>query len=126
MALPQSVLVVDDEAHIRVILQRILTAMGIPYVHVAENGREACDMYSQFKCELVVMDINMPVMTGTEAVARIRAEDPDAKVIMLTSLASRRAVEQSAEAGAMDYLRKDLPLEQLKIRLREAIEEAFE
>ncbi|MCC5806306.1 MAG: response regulator [Opitutales bacterium] len=126
MGLPQSVLVVDDEAHIRVILQRILSSMGIPYVHVAENGREACEMYAQFKCELVIMDINMPVMTGTEAVARIRAEDPEAKIIMLTSLASRRAVEQSAEVGATDYLRKDLPLEQLKIRLKESIEEVFE
>ncbi len=126
MAVPQSVLVVDDEAHIRLVLQRILTAMGIPYVHLAQNGSEACDMYSQFKCELVIMDINMPVMTGTEALARIRAADPEAKVIMLTSLASRRAVEQSAEAGAIDYLRKDLPLEQLKTRLKEAIEEVFE
>lgn len=123
MGLPQSVLVVDDEAHIRVILQRILSALGIPFIHMAENGREACEMYAQFKCDLVIMDISMPVMTGTEALARIRAEDPDATVIMLTSLGSRRAVEQSAEAGAVDYLRKDLPLEALKARLKEAMED---
>lgn len=123
MSIPQTVLLVDDEAHIRIVLRRVLGQLGVPYIVEAKDGQEACTLYAQHRPDVVLMDINMPLMSGVEALEKITEADPAAVVVMLTSLGSRQAVEKCADGGAMAYLRKDIPLNELADRLRRTFAE---
>lgn len=123
MSIPQTVLLVDDEVHIRVLLRRVLGQLGVTFIFEAKDGQEACSLYAQHRPEVVLMDINMPLMSGVEALEKITEADPQATVVMLTSLGSRQAVERCADGGAMAYLRKDIPLNELSERLRKTFAE---
>ena len=103
------ILIVDDEAHIRKFFSIMLKTVGSPTIIEASNGSEALALYDQHQPELVFMDINMPVMDGLESLERLVIRHPDARVIMLTSMATRSAVQQSIDHGAVDFLRKDIP-----------------
>ncbi len=110
----------DDESHIRLMMKTVLSAAGCKILAEASNGQEAMARYKELKPDLLLLDINMPIMTGEEALREIMQEFPEAKVIMLTSLADSQTVEHCLELGALDYLRKDTPLPQLKDFVLEA------
>ena len=117
-----SVLVVDDEDHIRKLLTIILKKAGFKIVIEAKNGEEAVVHFKRYHPQITLMDINMPVMNGQEALEHIMTVYPEALVVMLTSMATRDAVEKCAALGAIDYLRKDsLPeeIEQTICNLKE-------
>jgi len=120
------VLLVDDEAHIRKFVSLILKQLGTPSIIEAGNGSEAVSLYAKEKPDLVLLDINMPVMDGLAALRSILAVDPEALVIMLTSLSNRQMIEQAAEIGAVNYIRKDTPKDELLRSLRETIAGCFE
>ena len=119
------VLLTDDEAHIRKFLGLVLRRLGSPVIIEAANGQEAVSLYQQHKPDLVLMDVNMPVMDGVQALREIKKNDPDAMVIMLTSLTNRQTVEQCASLGALDYMRKDLPRDEMITQLTQIIDECF-
>lgn len=125
MANPKSVMLVDDESHVRFYVKMTLKTLGIREIHEATTGEEAVNMYSELKPDLVLMDVNMPVMDGLEALGKINEADPDALVVMLTSLAAREIIETSAERGAVQYIRKDVPSSELKKLIQEVIDEYF-
>jgi len=118
-------MIVDDESHIRLMLKKLLESMGIPEIVEASNGLEACRLYGEDPADLVIMDINMPHLDGLQTLKKICEVDPDATVIMLTSIGTRQAVEASADSGAAFFIRKDTPLSQIKEKLSELIEEIF-
>ncbi len=103
------ILIVDDEPHIRKFFSLMLKSVGNPTIIEAGNGSEALALYDRHQPELVFMDINMPVMDGLESLERLVIRHPEARVIMLTSMATRSAVQQSIDHGAVDFLRKDIP-----------------
>ncbi len=113
MAGPKSVLLVDDEAHIRLYLKAILKRLGVETFFEADDGAPAIEIYRREKPDLVLLDINMPNMDGLAALPKIVEIDPDAVVIMLTAQASRKAVEKSGEEGASYYIRKDTLREEM-------------
>ncbi len=121
----QSVLIVEDEAHIRLLLKRIFKELEIEDIREASNGIEGCRLYGESPTDLVIMDINLPLMNGLEALAAITDSDPEAAVIMMTSLGSRQAVQTSIEKGALDYIRKDLPVNEIKAKLTDILQEVF-
>lgn len=120
------VLLVDDEPHIRKYVGLILKQLGSPIIVEAANGEEAVEAYRRDNPDLVLMDVNMPKLDGLDALKQIRALDPDSVVIMLTSLANRETVEQALELGAVGYIRKDTPKQEITAALTEAIESAFD
>jgi CheY-like chemotaxis protein len=120
------ILLVDDEPHIRKYVSLILRTLGEPIIVEAGNGEEALAAYRREDPDLVLMDVNMPRMDGIETLKALRAYDPNAAVIMLTSLANRDTIEQALEAGALNYIRKDTPREEIAQALADTIDSAFD
>lgn len=116
-------LIVDDEPHVRKYISLILKSLGATALVEASNGREGFEAYTREKPDLVLLDVNMPVQDGIETLKQIRAHDPDALVVMLTSLANRQTVEEAADSGAAHYLRKDTPRDELLATLKEILAE---
>ncbi len=120
-----TVLIVDDEPHIRKYIGLILRKLGNPTVLEAANGEEAITAFTEHQPDLVLMDVNMPIMDGIQALERISAVNPDAIVVMLTSLATRHVVERCLELGAVNFVRKDTPKEAMAKVLGETIQDHF-
>ena len=113
------VLLADDEAHVRLFVRALLTTMGCQVVAEAANGKEAVDLFDKVQPDLVMLDINMPVMDGLAALTELRRKSDKVAIVMLTSLASSDVVEQCLAAGANYHLRKDLPVSELKEEIRD-------
>ena len=107
-------LIADDEDHVRRLLKSIVQKMNCEIVGEARNGQEALDLFRKEKPDLLLLDINMPFKTGDEVMEVIMEEFPNSFVIMLSSIADAESVEKCLELGAVNYLRKDTPLAQMK------------
>lgn len=118
------ILLVDDEPHIRVYVSLILKSIGGAKVYEATNGEEAISAYQSNKPDIVLLDVNMPHLDGIQTLKKLKEIDPDCVVIMLTSLANRETVEKAVELGAVNYIRKDTPKEEIARALSETIDAA--
>lgn len=114
MAAKIRALVADDETHIRFFVKNVLESMNMEVVGEATNGEEAVDMFDSEKPHMLLMDINMPVKCGAEALEEIRARHPDALVVILTSAVNRQTVEKFIKLGASGFIRKDTSLADIK------------
>jgi|CZKI01.1.fsa_nt_gi two-component system chemotaxis response regulator CheY len=121
-----SIMLVDDEAHIRTFISLLLRHLGVKRVFEAKNGSEALEVYEREKPDLVLLDVNMPMMDGIETLRALKRINPDCVVVMLTSLANRQTVDESATHGAANYIRKDAPFEEIGRALAETIDTCFE
>jgi len=117
------VLVVDDSLIIRKKITKLVTQLDHEVVHGAKNGQEAIDSYNSMKPDLVTMDITMPDMDGIEAVTHIIKEDPEAKIIMVTSHGQEDMVIKSIKAGAVGYMLKPVTQDKLAVAIGEVYEE---
>lgn len=118
-----SILIVDDHAVVRAGIQALLRAADdLDPVGAAANGREAVELYEALEPDVVLMDLSMPVMDGVQATARIVDAHPDAKIVVLTSMTEDRKVLDAVHAGAIGYLLKDGPPEELLAAIRAAAE----
>jgi DNA-binding NarL/FixJ family response regulator len=115
------ILLADDHKLVRHGLRAALEqAKGMEVVAEAANGEEALELCRQHEPQVVLMDINMPGINGTEATRRIMEELPKTKVLALTMYDQERYVRGMLEAGAVGYLLKNCAFEELS----EAIEAA--
>ncbi len=114
-----SVLVADDHVIIRDGVASILRAQeGFTVVGEAANGREAVDLWRKHRPRITLMDLSMPVMDGVAAIEAIRAEDPKALIIILTTYDGETDIYRGISAGAKGYLLKDVPRTELVHCLR--------
>ena len=125
MSRPKTALIVDDETHIRLFIKLVLKEVGFTEFFEAKNGQEGIDRYKEHKPDIVLMDVNMPVKEGLVALKEMIDFDEKAVVIMMTSVASRHAVETSVEIGASHYIRKDTPKEAMVAMLKELVDEIW-
>lgn len=107
------VMVADDEMVMRLFISSVLARMKLDVVGEAANGNEAVSMFREKRPDLLLMDINMPIKTGDEALKEIRDEFPDARVVMLTSVIESETVEKCLSLGAIGYIRKDSPVDEI-------------
>jgi two-component system chemotaxis response regulator CheY len=121
-----TILLVDDEAHIRKYVGLILRQLGAPRIVEASNGEEGVAAYIRENPDLVLLDVNMPIMDGIETLKKLKQVDPDCVAVMLTSLANRQTIEQAIELGAANYIRKDTSREEITKALSETIAACFE
>ena len=110
------ILLVDDEPHVRKFVGLVARGLGSPIIIEAANGEEALVKYAAESPDLVLLDVNMPLMDGIQTLSAILQDNPDALVVMLTSLTNRQTVEQCLTAGA-GYIRKDTPKEAILAEL---------
>jgi len=115
----RKVLIVDDEPHIRAFLRMVVTELGALETHEAADGVAALLAYREFAPDLVLLDINLIGDDGVTVLGKLLALDPNARVVMLSAVASREVVEQCADAGVLNFIRKDLPRGELLKLLRE-------
>ena len=100
------VLLVDDHALVRMGFRMLLADAQIEVVAEAETGEEACAMYARVQPDAVVMDLSMPGMGGLEAVRRLLAQDPKARVLVLSAFEDTAHPRRVLRAGALGYLTK--------------------
>ncbi|MFN0124248.1 MAG: response regulator [Blastocatellia bacterium] len=98
-------LIVDDSAFSRLRLRKMLDTLQFS-ADEAENGREAVTAYQRSRPDVVLMDIVMPGLEGVEAVREICADDPSARVIMISSVSHREKVAEALAAGARGFITK--------------------
>ena len=125
MNYPQTILLTDDEAHIRKFMSLILRAFDNPRILEAANGAEAVELYKQHQPDMVLLDVNMPILDGVQALTQIMQLDPNAVVVMLTSLANRQTVEECQQLGAVECIRKDTPRAELTAKFEQIIAECY-
>ena len=100
------VLIVDDALFMRTMLRNILVESGFEVVGEAGTGSEAVEKYPALGPDLTTMDIVMPDMNGIEALKRILAVDPQARVVMCSALGQESLIIDALEAGARDFIVK--------------------
>jgi DNA-binding NarL/FixJ family response regulator len=115
------ILLVDDHAVVLRGLRFFLcTQSDFDLVGEAHNGKEALEKVAKLKPDIVLMDLVMPVMDGVEATAQIKKEQPNVKVLVLTSFSDQDHVLPALRAGAVGYLLKDTQPDQLVEAIRGA------
>ena len=101
------VLVADDHAIVRDGIARLIrTQSDMQLIAEASDGREAVEQFRNHRPDVTLMDLQMPNMTGIDAVHAVRSEFPDARIIILTMYAGDVQVKQALQAGAFGYLLK--------------------
>jgi DNA-binding NarL/FixJ family response regulator len=117
-----SVLVADDHALLRTGVANIINHEPDLFV-VAEagNGAEAVAAYERHRPDITLLDLRMPVMEGVETVRQIRARDPQARVIVLTTYDTDEEISRALKAGAKAYVLKDISADELVGCIRDVL-----
>jgi DNA-binding NarL/FixJ family response regulator len=115
------ILIVDDHAVVRIGLKTVLAnATGFRVVGEAGTVSDSITLASQARPDVVLMDVRLPDGSGVEACRRIKADNPDTRVVMLTSYQDEEAIVGSVMAGASGYLLKQADAERLIQAIRDA------
>ncbi|MGB3574003.1 MAG: response regulator transcription factor [Phormidesmis sp.] len=116
---PIRVLIVDDHPVVRNGLAMMLKyEPGMELVAEASNGQEAVEMFGHYQPDVTLIDLRMPNMTGVEAITTIRKEFEEARFIILTTYDGDEDIYRGLQAGAMAYLLKEAPCEELLATIR--------
>jgi len=120
LSTPIRVLVADDHAIVRKGIRALLaTEPDIEVVGEAADGREAVTEAERLRPDVILMDLVMPEMDGIEATRRITEQQPEARILVLTSFAAHDKVFPAIKAGALGYLLKDSGPEELVQAIRQ-------
>ena len=117
----KTVLIVDDIAYVRKTMKQILTSHGYRVVGEAENGEEAVRLYAETTPDFVTMDLVMPIMNGVEATKKILKLNPDANILILSSMMQENLVTEAILAGAKNYIVKPFQTEEVLKAIRETL-----
>lgn len=107
------ILIVDDSLISRMSLRKILSAEGHEIIGEGVNGLEACEKFQQLRPDVMTLDITMPEMDGLEALKRIMADDPGARVVMISALGQEKKILEALNSGARHYVTKPYEAEQV-------------
>jgi DNA-binding NarL/FixJ family response regulator len=114
-AAPIRVLAVDDQRVVREGLALLLSLLpGVEVAGTAADGEQALALAAELKPDVILMDLRMPGIGGVEATRRLRAADPSATVIVLTTYADDHSVLSALRAGAVGYLTKDAGADEIR------------
>lgn len=117
----KTILIVDDEKDIRDVLAVALADIGYD-VFTAENGQTALSLFRREHPSIVMTDIKMPVMDGIELLRRIKQENRDTEVIMVTGHGDMDLAIKSLKNDAVDFITKPINVDILEIALKKVEE----
>ena len=113
------IMVIDDQAVVRQgFVALINTVADMEVIAEGINGQQAIELYRQHNPDVTLIDLRMPVVGGVEAIATIRREFPEARLIVLTTYDGDEDIYRSLQAGAKGYLLKDMFFEELETAIR--------
>ena len=113
------ILIVDDHAIVREGQRALIdTEPGMVVVGEAKDGFEAVEMADTLQPDVILMDLHMPRKDGLEAIEEIKAENPEARILVLTSFTEDEKVYAAIKAGAMGYLLKDSSPQEILTAIR--------
>lgn len=115
------VLIVDDSPVIHKLIKRALEPEGFVVCGDGNNGKEGVELYSQYKPDLVTMDITMPIMDGLEAAKEIIKSDPNAKILMLSSMGDDAIMQEARQAGITHFHTKPFKNEEFIEAIRQIL-----
>jgi DNA-binding NarL/FixJ family response regulator len=114
-------LIADDHAVVRTGLRQLVSTFeDVGLVGAAADGEEAVRLCAEHAPDVVLMDLEMPVLDGIEATRRIAATQPEVAVVVLTSFSDREQILRALDAGAIGYLPKDAEPPELEKAIRAA------
>ena len=120
MAKPIRILIADDHAIVREGQRALIeTEPGMEVVGEATDGVEAVDVARALQPDVILLDLLMPRLGGVEAIKKIKAQDAEARVLVLTSFAEDEKVHAAIRAGALGYLLKDASPQDILTAIRE-------
>lgn len=111
------VLIADDSLFIRTSLKDVLKK-GNYQILEATNGKEAVELYQDYKPDIALLDITMPEMDGMEALRAIKVIDENAKVIMCTAMGQQSFVQEAIKLGVLDFIVKPYKPERILMTLK--------
>jgi two-component system chemotaxis response regulator CheY len=100
------VVIVEDSAFMKVLLESTLTDAGHEVVGIGKDGNEALSLYKKLKPDLITLDILMPGSDGLTALKNIMEFDSQARVVMVSSVGLDSKAEEARRLGACDYIKK--------------------
>jgi DNA-binding NarL/FixJ family response regulator len=106
MPRPANALIIDDEPHVRVLLTAILKQLGVRTIWEAEDGPSGIEKVAQQKPDFVLLDLNLPLMSGLEVLEKLKAANPEIPVIVISAQSTVRTVNRVKELGAAGYVVK--------------------
>jgi DNA-binding NarL/FixJ family response regulator len=118
------VLIVDDHPVVRLGLRTMLESEeDISVVAMAATGREAIELAQSSEPEVVLIDLRMPGMSGVEAITQLHRDRPEIRILVLTNYTEEEYIRQAFQAGAMGYLLKNTPPEEIVKAIHEVHQE---
>jgi two-component system chemotaxis response regulator CheY len=122
MPRPVSALIVDDEAHVHVYLRILLKQLGVTTVWDAADGHTAIELAAEHKPDVVLLDMNLPQISGLEVLAKLKAANPKIHVIIVSVESKPETLVHARELGADAYVLKHLP----RAKILQMLSEAFD
>jgi two-component system chemotaxis response regulator CheY len=115
------ILITDDAMFMRRMLADLLVEAGHEVVGEAGSGKEALQLYQVLKPDIVTLDVVMPGESGVEAARAILALDPQARILMVSSISQQETVGEALKAGARAYIIKPFNPEEVRQRIAEVV-----
>jgi DNA-binding response OmpR family regulator len=119
----KKILVIDDDAELRANLAEILGAQGYE-THLAASGKEGIAQALVENFDVILLDLVMPGIKGTEALTEIRKLKPKTKIIMITAFATVQGAVEAIQKGASDYITKPFKIDEFLATIGMVLEEA--
>lgn len=118
------IMVVDDSRVVQLKMEKILTGTDYQVVACCQSGEEALELYDQIQPDLVTLDILMPGMDGLETARQLLKKHPEAKILMVSSLAYDDTVNEASDIGAKGFVYKPFEREQILQTMDQAFAQA--
>lgn len=109
----KKIVIVDDEIHIRIFLTKILVNAGFEVIGEASNGLEALEICTLSTPDILLLDLNMPVLSGDELLLEFKKQFPNTFIIMISSMNNIKMIDKCLDSGADGFIRKDTEIDDM-------------
>jgi DNA-binding NarL/FixJ family response regulator len=124
MSRPTNALIIDDEAHVRMLLTALLKQLGVKTVWVAGDGAAGLEQAAQQKPEFVLLDLNLPEVSGFEVLGKLKTDYPKLPVVVVSAQSTVRTITRVKEMGADGYVLKYAQKSEVMQMISDALDRA--